>query len=53
MTKQQAEQWVRNTSDEDADETTIEQAWLAIMGREPDDEDREQGLWSHLCQVVE
>ena len=54
MTKQQAEQWVRDHSDsDDLSDDDLDAAFLAIFGRGADDEDREQGLWSHLCAAVE
>lgn len=50
MTKSQALQYVRSQSDSDhKDETELEEAFAALFERAPDDEDREQGLWSHLC----
>jgi hypothetical protein len=54
MTLKQAEQWVRNHDDNsELDAEELEQAFRAIFAREPDNEDREQGLWSHLCAAVE
>ena len=54
MNKANAIEWVKNhTDDDDLDESELEQAFTAIFGREPDDEDWEQGLWSHLCAAVE
>jgi hypothetical protein len=53
MTKEQAEKWVRNHTDsDDLDESDLESAFAAIFERPADDEDREQGLWSHLCAGV-
>lgn len=50
MNKQQAENWVRNHNDDDVlDNDELEAAFAAIFERPADDEDREQGLWSHLC----
>lgn len=53
MTKTEAERWVRSHGDDDklADDE-LEAAFTAIFGREADDEDREQGLWSHLCAAA-
>ncbi len=54
MTKSQAEKWVRSHSDDDdLDDAELEAAFAAIYERAADDEDREQGLWSHLCAAVE
>jgi hypothetical protein len=53
MTKQQAEQWVRAHNDnDDLDADELEAAFAAIFERSADDDDREQGLWSHVCAVV-
>ena len=54
MTKTEAKKWVRNYSDDDelADDE-LEAAFAAIFERPADDEDREQGLWSHICAAVE
>lgn len=53
MTLATATQWVLDQDDDsEIDATELEAAFLAIMGREPDDEDREDGLFSHLCQMV-
>jgi hypothetical protein len=53
MTKQQATQWVRGHDDgDDLDEEELESAWLAIMGRPADGQDRAEGLWSHLCAAI-
>jgi hypothetical protein len=54
MTREQAEKWVREHNDgDDLDEDDLEAAFAAIFERAADDEDREQGLWSHLCAAVE
>lgn len=53
MTKSEAELWVFNHDDnDDLSDDELESAFAAIFDREPDDEDREQGLWSHLCAAV-
>ena len=53
MTKSEAELWVFNHDDNDnLDDGELEAAFAAIFEREPDDYDREQGLWSHLCAAV-
>ena len=54
MTKTEAENWVRSHNDDDnlADDE-LEAAFAAIFERAADGEDREQGLWSHLCAAVE
>ncbi len=50
MTETEATQWVRTHSDDDhLDEQQLEAAFRAIFGRDADDYDRAEGLWSHLC----
>lgn len=49
MTEEEAREWVEENSDEDdLDQEDLEHAFAAIFGRRADDEDRAQGLWSHL-----
>lgn len=53
MSKQQAIEWVKNHSDDDTlNDDELEAAFLAIFERAADDDDREQGLWSHLCASI-
>lgn len=53
MTESDAIKWVRSrTNDDDLSDDDLEAAFLAIFGREPDDDDRDQGLWSHICAAV-
>lgn len=53
MTNTQAKQYVReHDDDDDLDEADLEAAFLAIFGREAGDEDRAEGLWSHLCAAL-
>lgn len=53
MSETQAEQWVREHGDADElDDVELEEAFAAIFDRAPDDLDRTQGLWSHLCAGV-
>lgn len=50
MTEDEATAWVRSHSDDDhLDEQQLEAAFCAIFGRDADDDDRAEGLWSHLC----
>jgi hypothetical protein len=53
MTKQEAIQFVRDHSDQDnlADDD-LAPVYTALYGREPDDQDREEGLWSHCCAAA-
>jgi hypothetical protein len=49
----EATAWVLSHSDDDnLDEQQLEAAFAAIFERPATDEDREQGLWSHLCAAV-
>jgi hypothetical protein len=53
VTKREAIKWVKAHDDDDnLDPQALEEAFLAIYGRPPDDQDREEGLWSHLCAAV-
>ena len=52
MTKTQAIEWVKSTDDGDAYEDECKDAFRAIFGREPNDDDRDQGIWFHLCAAV-
>lgn len=50
--RDRAEKWVRDHSDEnDLDEEELTAAFRQLFAREPDDDDRKQGLWSHLCST--
>jgi hypothetical protein len=53
MTPAEATEWVKNHSDsDDLCDDELEAAFQAIFARKPDDQDWEQGLWSHLCAAV-
>ena len=53
MTKNEATKWVLAHEDGDElDEDELEAAFTAIFERDADDEDREEGLWSHLCAAM-
>jgi len=53
MTKRDARAWVREHNDNDVlDQDELEAAYTALYGCEPDDQDREEGLWSHCCAAV-
>jgi hypothetical protein len=54
MTATEARKWVASHNDsDDLDDAELEAAFAAIFERAADDEDRELGLWSHLCAAVE
>ena len=54
MTQQQAEQWVREHTDDDAlDDDELEDAFAAFYQRSPDAQDRQDGLWSLCIAAVE
>jgi hypothetical protein len=53
MTEEQATEYVREHGDYDElDADDLEHAFAAIFGRRADDQDRAEGLWSHLCSAV-
>lgn len=53
MTIQEAREFVIGYSDQDQiDDDDLTEAFIAIYGRQPDHDDREQSLWSHLCAAV-
>ena len=51
MTKIEAEEMVRDS--EDGSDIDVESCFAAIFGRQPDSQDREEGLWNHCCAAVE
>jgi len=51
-TEQQAREYVAEHEDE-TDEEDLERCFKALFGRDADDEDRAQGLWSHCCAQCE
>ena len=54
MTKNEATKWVLAHEDGDElDGDELEAAFEAIFGRPADDQDREEGLWSHLCAAAD
>jgi hypothetical protein len=53
MTEAQAREYVAEHNDDgDLDEDDLEHAFAAIFGRRVNDEDRNEGLWSHLCAAI-
>jgi len=53
MTKQEAIQFVRDHSDQDnLSDDELTPVYAALYGAEPDDRDREEGLWSHCCAAA-
>jgi hypothetical protein len=54
MTESEARRWVRAQGDDDEpDRGELEDAFVAIFGREPDADDEETcTLWDHLCAAV-
>jgi len=54
MTRHEAIQWVRSHGDmDDPTDGDLDVVFRALYGREPDETDREEGLWSHCCAAVE
>lgn len=52
-TEAQARAYVAEHSDEDEhDEGTLERVFAALAGRNADDADRAEGLWSHCVQLA-
>jgi len=50
MTAEEAKAWVASHSDgDDLDDDDLEHAFAATFGRRADDQERADGLWSHLC----
>ena len=53
MTVEQARAYVAGHSDDDTlDDDDLEHAFSALYHRRADDQDRTEGLWSHLCAAV-
>lgn len=52
MTKSEAKRYVREHDDDTADLDDLPAVFAAIFGREPDMQDRRDGLWSHCCAAV-
>lgn len=53
MTETEAIEYVATHGDDDVlDPEELDACFAAIFGREPDDEDRAEGLWSHCCQAM-
>jgi len=54
MTEAEAIQYVRDHDDSDTlDPADLDAAFRAVYGRDPDEQDRAEGLWSHLCAAVD
>lgn len=52
-TEEEATEWVRSHDDDDTlDDDDLDRAFHSLFGRRPNDSDREQGLWSHVCAAV-
>ncbi len=53
MTEAEAKGWVTYHADEDdLDADDLEHAFAALFGRRANDQERTEGLWSHLCAAV-
>jgi len=53
MTEDEAKKYVADHTEEDElDDDDLEHAFAAIFGRKADDQDRAEGLWSHLNAAV-
>ena len=53
MTEEQAKEWVlEHTDDDELDADDLEHAFAAVYSRRADDQERAEGLWSHLNAVI-
>ena len=55
MTKAEAIEWVETRDEQDhesIDDDDLEAAYAALYGRPAEDQDREEGLWSHCCAAA-
>ena len=52
MTKSEAKRYVRTHTDDSADADDLPAVFAAIFERQPDQQDRREGLWSHCCAAV-
>lgn len=53
MTKNEAIEWVADHQDDSPmTDKELTEVFRALLHRDPDEQDREQGLWSIVCQVV-
>jgi hypothetical protein len=53
MNKQQAQQFVRDTSDDDQiDDDDLVEVFTALYDRAPDENDRNDGLWNLCCAAI-
>lgn len=48
----QVSEYIAAHDDDQLDGNDLEAAFLGVMGRKADDEDREAGLWSLICNEV-
>lgn len=52
MTKREAETYVREHTDYTADSAELDEVFRALYGGPPNEQDREEGLWSHCCAAI-
>lgn len=53
MTRNEAVEWVATRSTEDEiDDEELREAFRALYGRWPDQQDEEEGLYSHCCAAA-
>lgn len=54
MTTSEAIEWVEEHDDESAEQDSeqLPQVFRSLLGRQPDEDDMEEGLWSIVCQWV-
>jgi hypothetical protein len=52
MTKAQATRYVLDNDDDTADAADLPEVFAALYEREPDQQDIDEGLWSHCCAAI-
>lgn len=54
MTKKEAKQYMAEHNDDDLlNDDDLESVFFALFGRQADDIDRVEGIWSHCCSALE
>lgn len=53
MTEIQARRYVAvHSDDDDHDQEVLREVFLALAGRQPDNQDESEGLWSHCVALA-
>lgn len=53
MTIDEARELIRECGDDEMDDDTAREIFLAVYGRDPDVHDIEEGIWSHCCAALD